>query len=149
MSISRSKEKNWLFHNFITKQIQTISKTQKMEIQPSYFTNIHYNGEIVEEEITCEKQDGYYCGEEPVPEEEEKSTIINEEEDDDDRCVTGDEEYLSLTDALVPFINGVKRRLDSKDASLWFVFIAFLIYHLVIFYLFLFLVLLLIIGKKV
>jgi flagellar biosynthesis/type III secretory pathway M-ring protein FliF/YscJ len=107
------------------------------------FTNIDCNGEVVEEDI----KNGYYCGEEPVPEEEEKSTTIDEEEDY--RYVSDDEKNLSLTDALVPFINEVKRRLDSKDASLWFVFIAFLIYHLVIFYLFLFLVLLLIIGKKV
>jgi hypothetical protein len=119
-----------------------------MEFHPSYFTNISCNGEevVVEEETVLAPADDYYCGEEPAPDDENCSDVNEEEDTVSDEYE--EEVYPSLIESLAPFINEVKRRLDSKDASLWFMFFAFVFYHLVIFYLFLFLVLLLIIGKK-
>jgi len=104
----------------------------------------------------CEEED---AGDEEECEEEDAGDEEEYEEEDEEECEEEDEEefdtdneeeqmYPSLTETLMPFTNEIKRRLDSKDASLWFVFIGFLLYHLVIFYLFLFLILLLIIGKK-
>ena len=162
----------------VTPKISDVDDNKQHERNVTYMVPFDYACEFEEDDISIDRNDPGIPSSDTVNEEDEYKEEEDEGEGDDEECEeedAGDEEeyeeedeeeceeedeeefdtdneeeqmYPSLTETLMPFTNEIKRRLDSKDASLWFVFIGFLLYHLVIFYLFLFLILLLIIGKK-
>jgi hypothetical protein len=129
-----------------------------MEESKSFTSIIYSGGELIEENVVGENSgdesiDDDSTKERVTEEEKENHLSLSEEEEEEEEISSYEEadelkDYPSLSETLVPFTNELKRRLDSKDAYLWFGLFAFVFYHLVVFYLFLILVLLLIIGKK-